>query len=91
MPADPACLLENIYGPDFRTPMDTKFYQPNAVDKPICKPPDLDASTKLELLRQLMLCSGCKNALGINSDVFVNVTLGLNVSAPFCVNDSQVN
>lgn len=56
-----------------------------------CAPPDLDASTKLELLRQLMLCSGCKNALGINSDVFVNVTLGLNVSAPFCVNDSQVN
>jgi hypothetical protein len=36
MPADPACLLENIYGPDFRTPMDTKFYQPNAVDKPMC-------------------------------------------------------
>ena len=88
IPSDPACLLENIYGPDFRTPMNTKYYVSYAVDKPICKSPDLDASERLEFLRQLMLCSGCKNALTINSDAFVNITLGLNVTDPFCTVDN---
>jgi SAM-dependent methyltransferase len=83
MPSDPACFLENMYGADFRTPADTKFFRRMAIDSPICAERVLGASERLELMRQLVFCGGC-SASSANMEVVANVTSGLPAKAPLC-------
>lgn len=91
MPANPACFLENIYGVDFETPQDTKFYRPMAVDNPICVDPVLGASERLEFMRQLQLCGGCNSsASSENMEVIANATIGLPGEAPLCSHNSTI-
>mmetsp|Transcript_126 Transcript_126/g.151 ORF Transcript_126/g.151 Transcript_126/m.151 type:complete len:914 (-) Transcript_126:147-2888(-) len=83
MPSDPACYLENIFGPDFRTPMKTSYHRKNATDGPICKTPAVDATEKLELMRQLMLCGSCELS-NMNHNAIANFSSRLPVTSPLC-------
>ena len=85
MPSNPACLLENLYGADFRTPKDTKFFKSNAVDEPVCTSPTFHASDRLEFMRQLVLCGGC-DVSRVNADAVAKVSFGMNTNTPFCSN-----
>ena len=89
MPNDSACYLENIFGPDFRIPMKTKYHRTEAMDLPSCKKKsDLDATEKLEFMRQLMFCGICERA-NMNHDVIADFASGLPVTAEVC--PDQVN
>jgi len=83
MPSDPACMLENLFGPDFRTPKKTSHFAHYAVDNPICKAPTHDASEKLEFMRQLSFCEVC-DPLTMNLNAMANFSSGLQTTAPLC-------
>ena len=80
MPSDPACYLANIFGDDFRIPKKTKFFRHNATDLPVCKTSALDATEKLEFMRQLMLGGTCEPS-SMNHDAIANFSSGLSVTS----------
>lgn len=86
IPSDTACYLENLYGHDFRDPMDTKFYRQNAYDDPVCNTPTHDATEKLEFMRQIMFCQHCESS-EMNQNVIANYSSGLQVTSKLCTNE----
>jgi len=84
MPSDAACYLENRYGPDFHTPMKTSYRRfPIAKDLPVCKTSALDATEKLEFMRQIMFCGNCEPS-NMNYDAIANYSSGLSVTSDLC-------
>lgn len=83
MPSDPACYLANIYGDDFRTPMGTNFSRAKALDLPVCDTPTLDATEKLEFIRQLMMCGTCEGR-SMDHNVVATFANGLPVTSKLC-------
>ena len=55
IPFDPACLLANMYGPDYMTPKKTKYFRTKAHDDPRCHS-SLNADQEKEFERQLEFC-----------------------------------
>ena len=85
---DLECLLENQYGPDFRTPKSEKFFRGNMsgsmlVGQPPCKVRPMNEDQQRQFKKQILVCEGC-DASKANKQVLDDLAKRSPVNSTVC-------